>query len=66
MDGSLGAVLALVAILFGFWLLYQLYIAIPADMASARGRDPFAWVLIAFLGSPFLSIFLLWFLGRAD
>ncbi|MCK0103338.1 hypothetical protein [Pseudohalocynthiibacter sp. F2068] len=66
MESTLGAVIAFFAMIFAVWLMYQLFIAIPADMARARGREPFAWVLIAFLGSPFLSIFLLWFLGQAD
>lgn len=66
MEGALGAVFAILAMIFAMWLMYQLFVAIPADMARARGREPFAWVLISLLGCPFLSIFLLWFLGRAD
>lgn len=66
MEDALVSVFAIVAMISAVWLMYQLFVAIPADMARVRGREPFAWVLIALLGSPFLSIFLLWLLGRAD
>lgn len=46
---------------FTIWLAFLL----PSKMAKARNRDPVAWVLVSLLGSAFLAIFLLWFLGEA-
>ena len=48
--------------LLAFWL----YIGLPWDMAKARKRQPLLWVLISIVGSPFLAIILLWWLGEAE
>ncbi|MEN8935871.1 hypothetical protein [Planktotalea arctica] len=57
----------LLLILGGAWALFCLWlllvVTVPSDMAKERNRDPFAWVLISLLGTPFLAIFLLWLLG---
>lgn len=52
-------ILGLVFFYFTIWLL----ILLPAEMAEARGRSAFNWVLISLLFSPFCAIFLLWWLG---
>lgn len=59
--------LVLIVAVFGLmiWLTIWLVFLLPAEMAKERRRDPVAWVLISLLGSPFLAIFLLWFLGEA-
>ena len=40
-DEALMAVFIIVGALFAFWL----YILLPANMAAARGRSAFGWVL---------------------
>lgn len=47
-----------------FWLIWEVAIVIPYDMAQERNRDGTAWVIISLIGSPFLAIFLLWWLGK--
>ena len=59
-------ILGAVAIFLALYFLVWLYVWLPSDMAKERNREPFAWVLISILGSPFLAIILLWLLGEAD
>lgn len=59
-------ILGAVAIFLALYLLVWLYIWLPSDMAKERNREPFAWVLISIVGSPFLAIILLWLLGEAE
>ena len=63
----------LIAILVGLgvlgftaWFLFWLMIQVPRDMARERKRDPVAWVLLSLLGSPFLAILLLLWLGEVE
>ena len=58
-EGLLFLLFALAALYFTVWLL----ILLPAEMAEARGRSAFSWVLVSLFFSPFLAIFLLWWLG---
>ena len=58
-EGLLFLLFALAALYFTVWLL----ILLPAEMAEARGRSAFSWVLASLFFSPFLAIFLLWWLG---
>ena len=51
--------LGLVALYFGLWI----FILLPADMAKARGRSAFGWVLVSIFFSPILACLLLWLLG---
>ncbi len=60
--GLIGIVAAIAIFYFAVWL----FILLPADMARDRGRDPFIWVLISIVGSPFLAILLLAALGDAN
>jgi hypothetical protein len=56
-------VLTAAGLFLALYLLVWFYIWLPSDMARERNREPFAWILISILGSPFLAIFLLWLLG---
>lgn len=51
--------LGLAALYFGLWI----FILLPADMAKARGRSAFGWVLVSIFFSPILACLLLWLLG---
>ena len=62
MDG-LVAVLAFLALLAGLYFTVWLLILLPAEMAEARGRSAFGWVLVSLFCSPFLAVFLLWLIG---
>ena len=44
-DEALAAVFIIAGILFAFWL----YILLPANMAAARGRSAFGWVVLSLL-----------------
>lgn len=46
------------------WFLFWLFIQVPCDMAKERKRDPLAWVLVSLLGSPFLAILILLWVGE--
>lgn len=59
-------VLGIAAFGLMMWFIVWLAFLLPAEMARERSRDPVAWVLVSLLGSPFLAIFLLWFLGEAS
>lgn len=58
-EAVLFVILGLVFFYFSLWIL----ILLPADMAEARGRSAFNWVLISLFCSPGFAIFLLWWLG---
>jgi len=58
-EGILAALLILAALYFALWL----FILLPAEMAEARGRSTFGWVLVSLFCSPFLAVFLLWLIG---
>ncbi|MBJ6372757.1 hypothetical protein [Sedimentitalea arenosa] len=49
----------LVALFVVFWL----YILLPAGMATNRGRSAFGWVLLSLLFSPILACLLLLLIG---
>lgn len=51
----------IVTLLFLFILVW-LYVLLPANMASRRGRSSVVWVLVAVFFSPILAIILLWIL----
>lgn len=55
----------LFAMVAGLCLLLWLVFVVPYRMAKARKRDSLAWVIVSVLGSPFLAIFLLLFLGNS-
>jgi hypothetical protein len=59
-DDALMAVFFVAAIFFAFWLC----ILLPANMATARGRSTFGWVLLSLLFSPILACLLLMLLGN--
>jgi hypothetical protein len=59
-DEALAAVFIIGGALFAFWL----YILLPANMAAARGRSAFGWVLLSLLFSPILACLLLMLLGN--
>lgn len=65
MTDLITVVFSLAILGFAARVFYWLYIELPGDMARERHRDPAAWIIIAFIGSPFLAIFLLWFFGDA-
>jgi hypothetical protein len=58
-DEALTFVFIIAGIFFAFWL----YILLPANMAAARGRSAFGWVLLSLLFSPILACLLLMLLG---
>ena len=58
-DEALAAVFIIVGVFFAFWL----YILLPANMAAARGRSAFGWVVLSLLFSPILACLLLMLLG---
>lgn len=59
MEGLFALILGLAALWFTLWLL----ILLPAEMAEARGRSAFNWIMISLFCSPGFAIFLLWWLG---
>jgi hypothetical protein len=58
-EGFFFLMFGLAAFCFSLWLL----ILLPAEMAEARGRSAFNWVMVSLFCSPFFAIFLLWWLG---
>lgn len=61
MDSLLFLIVALVALYLALWV----YIFLPAQMAEARGRSTFAWVLVSLFFSPFAAVILLFLIGDA-
>ena len=59
-DVILVLIFGLAALYVSVWIL----ILLPARMAEARGRSVVFWVLVSLCFSPFLAVFLLWFLGN--
>ena len=59
-EGILVLILGLVILYLSLWLL----ILLPAEMAEARGRSAFNWIMISLFCSPGFAIFLLWWLGN--
>lgn len=62
MEGLFSIVFGLLALFVVFWL----YILLPAGMAERRDRSQLIWVLISLFGSPILACLLLLALGDAD
>jgi hypothetical protein len=60
----LGVVLGIGGATIGLWIVWWVFVAIPYEMATERGRDGLAWVLVSLFGSPFLAIVLLWYVGE--
>jgi hypothetical protein len=58
-EGFFLLMFGLAALYFSLWLL----ILLPAEMAEAKGRSAFNWVMASLFFSPFFAIFLLWWLG---
>lgn len=58
-EAVLFVIFGLIFFYFSLWIL----ILLPAEMAEARGRSAFNWVLISLFCSPGFAIFLLWWLG---
>jgi hypothetical protein len=58
-EGFFVLMFGLAALYFSLWLL----ILLPAEMAKARGRSAFNWVMVSLFCSPFFAVFLLWWLG---
>jgi hypothetical protein len=58
-EGVLFTIIGLAALYVSIWVL----ILLPAEMAEARGRSAFRWVLVSLLFSPVFAVFLLWWLG---
>ena len=58
-EGILFLIVGLLILYLSLWLL----ILLPAEMAAARGRSTFNWILVSLFFSPFAAIFLLWWLG---
>jgi hypothetical protein len=48
-----------------FWFLFWIAIALPIEMAVARGRNAAVWLAVSLVGSPFAAFCLLWILGDA-
>ena len=65
MGEIIGSIFGVLIALLAVWFIIWLYILLPSDMASSRGRNAFAWVLVSIFFSPILAIFLLWILGDA-
>lgn len=58
-EGFFFLIFGLAVLYFTLWLL----ILLPAEMAKARGRSAFNWVMVSLFFWPFFAIFLLWWLG---
>jgi hypothetical protein len=58
-EGFFFLMFGLAALYLTLWLL----ILLPAEMAEARGRSAFNWIMVSLFCSPFFAIFLLWWLG---
>ena len=56
----LALLLGLATLFFVVWL----FILLPANMATARGRSAFGWVLVSVLFSPILACLLLLLLAE--
>lgn len=65
MEAVLGILFASAFLILGIWLTFWLFITVPCEMAEARGRSKFFWVVFGLCTSPFASIVLLWMLGEA-
>jgi hypothetical protein len=50
--------------LAALFVVVWLFILLPANMATARGRSAFGWVLLSILFSPILACLLLLLLGE--
>ncbi len=59
MSGIMGLIAALLALYLVFWI----YILLPARMAESRGRSVVGWVLLSLIFSPIFACLLLWLLG---
>lgn len=52
-------IIGLAALFFVLWI----YILLPAEMATKRGRSAFGWVVLSLFFSPILACLLLLLLG---
>ncbi len=59
MDSLVILIFALVALYLTLWV----FIFLPAQMAEARGRSAFGWVLVSIFFSPVVAVILLLLLG---
>ncbi len=59
MDGFVGGIVALLALVFVLWL----YIFLPASMATSRGRSALGWVVLTLMFSPIITVIALLVLG---
>lgn len=64
MDNPANALFALLSLLIGLWVVFWLYVLLPAGMARKRNRSALIWVLIGLFGSPILAVLLLLALGE--
>jgi hypothetical protein len=61
MDSLVILIFALMALYLALWV----YIFLPAQMAEARGRSAFGWVLVSLFFSPVAAVILLFLIGDA-
>lgn len=54
---------SIVIVVFAIGLFLGFYVFLPIAMAMKRGRNPFGWVLLFWLITPFWGVILLLVLG---
>lgn len=59
------SLLVFAAALCVFWAVLWVCVLVPMEMAKARGRKPWVWLLIAMMASPLVAIILLMLVGEA-
>lgn len=62
-EESILIIAIIIALIIALALFFLLYIFIPAEMASKRGRSVLGWVLLFWIISPFWGIIVLLVLG---